>query len=538
MQRHAFLVLSLLMLLTALFLMIQFPEKAQSVETHFYPEDFPGQTLQQAIWNDTVEEGERVFVNSGVWIGNLAINKSIIFEGRNRYDTIIEGEIRINVTNVEILQFTIRNAGAGISVKSTSNCRISLNRITNNTVGVELRFSSYCVLENNEIYSNAYNLRVIGDTLEHYIHDINALNTVDGQPVYYCVNKTNEKAPQNAGFIAIVNSTDIIVENLTSLQSNYAGILVGYSSRITLRNIQFPGSYRNFENAIEFENVENSVIQNVTLPRAAIAALNLEEATNNSIIDNVITFDYTGWGIVLSNSSGNQVVANNVSRAYVAVALENSNGNIFSRNNFADYGNRLAVSGSSYNQFDNGYEGNYWSDYRDKYPNATEVDGTGIWDTPYASTNNPDNYPLISNWTANRVFKRPMTNEPYPTSTQTLSTYSNSTLGNPPLGFSFNRTTVQISLKATTGYPAFLNVTIPRNWLDAPFNVTLNGEPQQFSMEANATHSWISLTYPEGRHSIQVKGTEVGSIQGDLNNDGKVNILDAIIIANNFGSRE
>jgi hypothetical protein len=29
-------------------------------------------------------------------------------------------------------------------------------------------------------------------------------------------------------------------------------------------------------------------------------------------------------------------------------------------------------------------DGNYWSNYTTKYPNATEVNGSGIWDTPYA----------------------------------------------------------------------------------------------------------------------------------------------------------
>jgi len=28
-------------------------------------------------------------------------------------------------------------------------------------------------------------------------------------------------------------------------------------------------------------------------------------------------------------------------------------------------------------------DGNYWSGYEERYPNATEIDGTGIWDKPY-----------------------------------------------------------------------------------------------------------------------------------------------------------
>jgi hypothetical protein len=40
------------------------------------------------------------------------------------------------------------------------------------------------------------------------------------------------------------------------------------------------------------------------------------------------------------------------------------------------------------------YLGNYWSDYKEKYPDAEEIDGTGIWDIPYSINSDKDNYPL------------------------------------------------------------------------------------------------------------------------------------------------
>ena len=53
---------------------------------------------------------------------------------------------------------------------------------------------------------------------------------------------------------------------------------------------------------------------------------------------------------------------------------------------------------ASVNIWDAGYPsgGNYWGDYEARYPNATELDGSGLWDTPYALYgNNQDNYPLM-----------------------------------------------------------------------------------------------------------------------------------------------
>jgi len=57
---------------------------------------------------------------------------------------------------------------------------------------------------------------------------------------------------------------------------------------------------------------------------------------------------------------------------------------------------------SGYTNFwDEGYPsgGNYWSDYEYRYPNAEELDGSGMWNTSYViDENNQDNYPLMGIW--------------------------------------------------------------------------------------------------------------------------------------------
>jgi len=41
------------------------------------------------------------------------------------------------------------------------------------------------------------------------------------------------------------------------------------------------------------------------------------------------------------------------------------------------------------------YLGNYWDDYKEKYPGAEESDECPIWDTPYSIDSDQDNHPLI-----------------------------------------------------------------------------------------------------------------------------------------------
>jgi len=51
------------------------------------------------------------------------------------------------------------------------------------------------------------------------------------------------------------------------------------------------------------------------------------------------------------------------------------------------------------NTWDNGYPsgGNYWSNYKEKYPNATELNGSDIWNTPYViAVENKDEHPLMN----------------------------------------------------------------------------------------------------------------------------------------------
>jgi hypothetical protein len=50
--------------------------------------------------------------------------------------------------------------------------------------------------------------------------------------------------------------------------------------------------------------------------------------------------------------------------------------------------------------WDNGSEGNYWSNYETRYPNATEIDSSGIWNMPYyVGYLGTDNYPLVQPFT-------------------------------------------------------------------------------------------------------------------------------------------
>jgi parallel beta-helix repeat protein len=101
---------------------------------------------------------------------------------------------------------------------------------------------------------------------------------------------------------------------------------------------------------------------------------------------------YLGYGVEYCTISGNNITGN--SKGIVLSSI--SSNNIIYHNNFInntlhvdDYGDTPSL-----NAWDNGKEGNFWSDY-----NGTDANSDGIGDTPYeVDSNNKDRYPLMKPW--------------------------------------------------------------------------------------------------------------------------------------------
>jgi len=144
-------------------------------------------------------------------------------------------------------------------------------------------------------------------------------------------------------------------------------------------------------------------------------------AQNNTIIDNEIMDNR--YGIYLFQSSRNQIAGNRIAvnhendteegmyagEAYAIFLFESSENRIF-HNSFLDEGPYAFDPGAGYaiggqywhessNIWDDGYPsgGNYWGDYESRYPDAKQLDQSGIWDKPYAIDDytDVDRYPLV-----------------------------------------------------------------------------------------------------------------------------------------------
>ncbi|MCK4477525.1 S8 family serine peptidase [Candidatus Bathyarchaeota archaeon] len=389
-------------------------------KTFEVPNDFP--RIQNAI--NKVDNGSTIQVEPGTYYEHIIVPKSMTIHGENSNTTIIDGSgiksvIKIFANNVSINGFTIQNSGSkplhgdsgivlyslhnnissniiwdnyyGIRLLSKQNTIVG-NIVANSARGISLEGSNENILRDNHMIGNTRNLDIDfhGGTLSDYMNDIDDSNTVDGKPVYYWVNQHNKSIPSDAGYVAILNSTQIIVKDL-NLSNNGQGLLFVSTTNSTVANVQA------FDNSIGIYMVksDDNTIHNCMVTDNLVGIW-LSYCSGNIVEAN--TASKGMLGIALYESSYNSILGNtllnNTLLLGIGFSLEsNSNCNSFFRNNLISNSIQVNIIYNSVNNtFDNGYEGNYWSNYV-----GLDSDGDGIGDSPYAiDENNTDNYPLMN----------------------------------------------------------------------------------------------------------------------------------------------
>lgn len=243
----------------------------------------------------------------------------------------------------------------------------------------------------------------------------------------------------------------------------------------------------------------SNLISNDTITSNRLYGINLYNSANNTISENLISSNDTGIGLV--GSSGNVISGNTISsNKYYGVDLFKSSGNTFYHNNLVDNPYQVA-SGGTTNTWDNGAEGNYWSDYT-----GEDLNGDGIGDTAYMGI---DKYPLMDPWSQFRVFNIVSNGKTY-----VVTTFSNSTIGS----FNFNQSLEQISFNVTGPSDTLgsCNVTIPQNLLNkeptSVWTVTVDAGYTSFVSTKNSTHTSLQFTYSHSTHNVQIRVIKIQNV--------------------------
>jgi parallel beta-helix repeat protein len=229
------------------------------------------------------------------------------------------------------------------------------------------------------------------------------------------------------GAIYLSNSTNnnIIQNDIEGSSQNAVTVVNSSNNLISENRISSSGT------GIRIQGDDNVISGNVLEHNLDQILINL--GSNNKVIGNNLT-ETGGMGIgLLHDTSGDTISKNNIYNSSQAIAcydehnniifensitdnnvgveyatgISNNYNNTFYRNNFINNtksfdiefghaGTGGSSSGELNDHWDNGTVGNYWSDYQTKYPNATEIDNSGIGNTPYIiDAYNIDHYPLM-----------------------------------------------------------------------------------------------------------------------------------------------
>jgi parallel beta-helix repeat protein len=223
----------------------------------------------------------------------------------------------------------------------------------------------------------------------------------------------------------------------------------------------------------------NNTIQGNVIARSVVAAISLDNCSENLITQNTI-LDNNHWGIQLTFADNNTI----------------------HHNNFVQDPTAIYSSDSYNNVWDDGARGNYWDDYVGFDDGSNDrVAGDGVGDTALPH-HRVDNFPLVQPVEPIPILWE---NKAYPLTLRCNSTVSAFRFAQPDKAVTF-------SVAGPPNSTGYCNLTVPKVLLSGdPWKITVNGTDMtsQAIIVANQTHTSIYLAYVQSNHNIQLIGTSV-----------------------------
>jgi len=373
------------------------PVQAEA-RTIVVPDDYP--TIEAAIGNAT--NGDTIFVKKGTYEEiTLEIDKSISITAEkaeftkinlypplySEFDKVINftfswygSAITVNANDFKLSGFTIDTPEITNIPGGTISITGNRTQIIGNSITPSLLVNgSYCNIAGNTFLMGASLYGSHGNVSENAIIGSGGIYVFG---VYNNVFSNNINGEDNMG-IHIEGASCIIYDNYITGNSGIGGIYISSNETIVAKNLVDHSSI-----GIKGGGSDNIIFAN--------------KVTNNGVglVADTRIYNYY-WKAEATNSEGSNnyyanYIANNDIGTDINQYSENNVTSIFYHNNFID--NTYQVETADWDDvygndsFDNGEEGNYWSDYK-----GTDADGDGIGDTPYTIDNKrKDHFPLMN----------------------------------------------------------------------------------------------------------------------------------------------
>jgi parallel beta-helix repeat protein len=483
-------------------------------------------TIQSAINAPETLNGHAIFVRNGKYDEHVVVNKSISLVGENQTTTIIDGGsagtvLTVNADNVSVTGFTIRNSGLsfppygddyGVLLDHCAWSNISHNIVTDNRIGIYLFYSRNNIIEKdfvssnhvngiwlyysgnnvlaeNRISNNSYNFGVFGDNSSDFNNTIDVSNTVEEKPIQYLIG-VEDKIFDNQtdiGVLYLINCNNVTVRDLDLTKNGHSV----FCYNVTHSKIENVTAAENNYGICLQDSAGDIVDNNHCLDNwvgVSLLRSNYNVFENNFVQNNEKGFSF--YNANYNNLSGNTILNN-----LYGVRFSASSFNEVFHNNLVGNNEQVNLINSYMNVWDNGFEGNFWSNYT-----GSDADRDGLGDIDQIiDDNNHDRHPLLGAFHNFSVY--------HEGNFYSVAVISNSTM----LNFAFEAVnhTIRLTVNSTDETYGFSRICIPHALIEPEIAVIIDDGLTEvlypnYTLRDDGFCRWIYFAYQHSAHEILI----------------------------------